>query len=150
MIMDNIRNASKYYCIGDAFAKALRYLQTEPLADKPVGDYELEGRAIYVMVRDYETKTPDKGRWEAHRKHADVQFVVSGRERMGYSLAHAMKDLGDYNPDKDTYHLEGKGDFVEMSEGCFAIFLPGEIHMPAMAIDDSRMVRKVIVKVLCG
>ena len=35
------------------------------------------------MVQSYQTKPLAKGRWEAHRHLADIQYMVTGYEQMG-------------------------------------------------------------------
>ena len=44
----------------------------------------MEGDRIFALVQRYTTKPRTEGRWEAHRRHIDLQLVVRGAERIGY------------------------------------------------------------------
>ncbi|WP_438351994.1 YhcH/YjgK/YiaL family protein [Paenibacillus sp. FA6] len=36
-------------------------------------------------MQEYETSHPDQGRWESHYRYMDIQYMISGEERMGYA-----------------------------------------------------------------
>ena len=112
---------------------------------------EIDGRKVYVMVQQYETKPMEKGRWEAHRKYIDVQYVHQGAELFGYANLQDLK-AGSYDEAKDFLLLqgEGKGDFFRVGEGTFVILFPQDGHMPGMAISTPQPVKKFVVKVAIG
>jgi YhcH/YjgK/YiaL family protein len=148
MIFDNIRNADLYARLGPRFQQAFAYLQQTDLdlSALPVGRIELDGKALYVMVQEYNSKTPEQGKWEAHRRYIDLQYIVSGTERMGYALLSRLT-LGDYNPDKDFQALSGQGDFLTLSSGDFMLLWPNDGHMPGMAVQSPSPVKKVVIKI---
>ena len=78
MIIDKLKNAQNYYALGENFKKAFEYLKNNDLSMLKNGRYEIDGENIFVSVQDYETKQPEEGRWEAHRKYADIQFLIKG------------------------------------------------------------------------
>ena len=47
------------------------------------GVYEIKGKDIYAQVFDTETKPAEKQRPEVHEKYIDVQFLASGKEKLG-------------------------------------------------------------------
>ena len=77
MIIDHIKNASLYYGVHERVAAGLRWLQSQDLAKLAPGRYELDGSNLFVAVSEYETKTKDKIKWEAHKKYFDIQSVAS-------------------------------------------------------------------------
>ena len=151
MIIDRLENASLYLAVQKRLATAFDYLKKTDLAKVEPGTYEIEGRKVYVMVQQYETKPKEKGRWEAHRKYIDVQFVHQGTELFGYANLGDLKEL-QYEEAKDFLSLqgEGRGDFFRVPQGTFVILFPQDAHMPGMAISAPQPVKKFVVKVAIG
>lgn len=146
MIVDHIDNAHLYYGLGPRFEKALRYLAETDLAGTAPERYDLDGDDLFALVQEYQSKPRAEGFWEAHRKYADVQFVVSGAEHMGYAPIASLQ-AGEYDGEKDFLKLGGDGAFIEMGAGTFIILHPQDAHMPGMAITSPEPVKKVVVKV---
>ncbi len=78
MITDNIKNANLYTGVSPRIKQAFEYLKGTDLAALPVGRIELDGKNLYVMVQEYTSKTPDQGKWEAHQRYIDLQYIVKG------------------------------------------------------------------------
>lgn len=148
MITDRLENASLYFGLGERIAAALRYLKDNDCTKLSAGKHPIRGEQIFALVQDNTTKPRHEGKWEAHKKYIDVQFVASGNEEMGYANISTLKVTHPYD-DKDDYWLfEGKGSYITVPAGCFAIFLPEDGHIPGVAIADKpSAVRKVVVKV---
>ncbi|MCC6747108.1 MAG: YhcH/YjgK/YiaL family protein [Deltaproteobacteria bacterium] len=146
MLIDQLKNASLYYGLGAGIARALRFLEETDVTRLPAGRHELEGDEVYAIVQDYETKRPEQGAWEAHRKYIDVQYVARGSEQMGFSHLGQLA-AGPYDAEKDFLRLEGPGEFLHLREGTFMILWPEDAHMPGMAVSAPEPVRKVVVKV---
>ncbi len=151
MIIDRLEKASLYQGVHKRLAMAFDYLQKTDLGKIAPGTYEIEGRKVYVMVQQYETKLKEKGRWEAHRKYIDVQFVHQGAELIGYANLGDLKE-GPYDEAKDFLSLQGEGreDFLRVPQGTFVILFPQDAHMPGMAISAPQPVKKFVVKVAIG
>lgn len=148
MIIDHIDNVSFYYGLGDRIVKALEFLKNNDFSNMECGTYEIDGSNVYAMVKRYESKPIEKGLWEAHRKYIDVQYVVEGEEKIGYSNLSSMQEVQEYNPEKDFLELKGTGDFFVLEKGKFAIFTPQDVHMPEIASHSTKNVTKVVIKVL--
>ena len=145
MIVDTINNASEYFSLGNHIKTALLHLsQTDFSSIKP-GRYEIEGEQVFALVENYLPKPPKEGFWEAHKKHLDVQYIVSGQERIGYAPVSTMEP-GPYNPNKDFYKLKGQGDFVTLHTGQLAILKPQDAHMPGIETAERQQVKKVVIK----
>jgi YhcH/YjgK/YiaL family protein len=151
MIIDRLEKASLYQGVHKRLAMAFDYLRKTELEKVEPGTQEIDGRKVYVMVQRYETKPMEKGRWEAHRKYIDVQYVHQGAERFGYANVLDLKP-GNYDEAKDFLSLEGegKGDFFLVRQGTFVILFPQDGHMPGMAVSVPQPVRKFVVKVALG
>lgn len=147
MIFDQLKNAELYFQINDRFRKAFDYLRSNDFDNIEPGKYEIDGEDIYAIVQQYDTKPMSSGKWEAHKKYIDIQFMVSGKEKMGYSHKNKMIVTHEYNSDKDALYLKGEGNFLVAEAGYFAVFFPTDVHMPCIAINLSTPVKKVVIKV---
>lgn len=148
MIIDNLSNAKQYYGVSQRIERALKYLEVTDLVNLEIGKHEIDGKNIIAVVSEYETKDIEQGKWEAHKNHIDIQFVVSGKEKIGYSYINEMKESSEYNEVKDVLFLKGEGDLLLVNEGTFAIFAPEDVHMPGIRVKNGQHVKKVVVKIL--
>jgi biofilm protein TabA len=149
MIFDRIENARFYRILGPRFAKAFDWLKKTDVGAIPIGRYEIEGGDVFALVQEYDTKAPEAGKWEAHRKFADVQFLVEGAEYIGFAHLSRMVP-GEYDSVKDFLPLSGKCDFdVNLSPGDYAILFPYDAHQPCMSHEPSKpsKVKKIVLKV---
>ena len=147
MIIDCIDNASFYYGVDKRLIPAFKFLKEKNLAEMEPGKYEIDGSNIYALVQSYETKPEENGVWEAHRKYIDVQYLVSGTERVGYANQATMTVCREYAEAEDCLLLKGKGNFFLLEPNNFVVFMPQDAHMPGLAATGPMMVKKVVVKV---
>jgi len=148
MIVDLLENSALYARIDDRLAMGLRYLQTTDFSNLEPGKYPIKENEVFALVSEYNSKKFEDARWEAHRKYADIQYLVHGEEQMGYAPVREFEATQPYNPDNDIVFLAGKGDYIAVRPGMFVIFFPQDAHQPGVAITESMPVRKVVVKVL--
>ena len=146
MIIDNIKNASKYFGLGKGFEAALTYLasydgKADQKADIPV----CEG--VMVKCRPYMTKPVEECAFEAHEKYADIHFVVSGCECIGYAKTDSLRVVRT-DEAKDMIYLEGEGTNIPLNAGDFMITLPDDAHMPCIQQNESVFCAKLVAKIL--
>ena len=113
--------------------KALAYLRDTDFTDLPNGEYEVEGRDIFARVNTYETEPREVKKPESHIKYIDVQFLVSGKESIGFCpLTEEHKVVENYADKQDLlfYEKAHNENYVDMQAGDIAIFFPWEIHRP--------------------
>jgi YhcH/YjgK/YiaL family protein len=150
MIVDAIENAELYRAVHPRLAAAFDYLAAFD-ASTADGRYPIDDDRIYAMVQTYATKPAAEKKWESHRRYVDVQYVISGRERITIAPSGSMAGASDYNDAKDvTIYTGPAGDAgtLVVEGGQFAIFFPHDAHQPGVAAGDAGEVRKVVVKVL--
>jgi len=147
MVVDNIKNAGLYFGMGSGIHKALKFLQETDFAGVEPGKYEIDGNNVYALVQKYDSKQLAEGKWEAHRRYIDVQYVADGTEQMGYAFAGNLEVIKEYDSEGDYLLLQGNGSMVVCTAGTFAIFGPEDAHMPCIAVDAPKPVKKVVVKV---
>ena len=88
MILARLEQADRYLALHPDFAAAIAFLRSGPMVDVPLGRIEIGG-AAYAAVSRSPARQRSEARLEAHRKHIDIQYVISGVEEMGWSGAAA-------------------------------------------------------------
>jgi len=147
MIIDTLDNSAIYESLGPGFARAFEYLRSGRPTTDEIGSHKLDGDNLFVNVDQYTSKPIDQGRLEAHRKYADVQYVVTGSERMGYAALDELTETQAYDHETDVAFFTGDSVMLKVSAGTFTVFLPQDAHMPCIADETPAPVRKVVVKV---
>lgn len=148
MIIDVLENANLYIQIHNGFNRAFHFLRNTDLLELNPGKYEIEGDRIYAIVNIYFTHLKEEGAWEAHHRYIDIQYVVTNKEQMGYAHLEQMKQITEYDLDKDLVFYQGNGSFFIVNPGIFVIFFPHDVHMPGIAIDKPETIKKIVLKVL--
>ena len=147
MIYDRLANSSIYSDLNPRIKTAFDFLNNTNLENFTPGRYELEGDTVYVLVQEYEPKPVDQGKWEAHHRYVDVQYMLHGCERIDFALLDHMQ-LGEYNPEKDSQALNGQGQHLLLEEGSFVVFFPQDAHMPGLSLGKPEKVKKIVLKCL--
>ena len=112
-----------------AIAKAITYLTETDFENLADGVYEIDGKMMYAQVFTFTSKPVEECKPELHRKYLDVQFWISGEEKFGVAP------------------INGVGNFVHATKGCYAVFFPNDVHRPGTVVDQPLTYRKVVVKV---
>ena len=147
MVHDHITHASEYFNLSRGIRTALEYLARTDLERLAEGRHDVDGDRVFALVSDYQTRQPHDAFWEAHRQHVDVQFVVHGRERIGYANLDRFA-VEPHDADRDLTVARGvAGGFAAVGAGEFVILFPNDVHMPGLQVDGPDAVRKVVVKV---
>lgn len=147
MILDTLAASKKYDALSPRFAKAFQWLRSVDPATLPDGKTLIDGDDVFVLAQRKLTKPLDQVKWEAHKKYADIQYIVEGTEAMFWE-ALERTTLGEYNPDKDFQALEVEAwADLEVPAGQFAVFFPDDAHRPGILIPGADPVFKLVVKV---
>ena len=107
--------------------------KTYPLAD---------GNRFFVAVGT--TKAPDVA--EAHRKYLDIQYIVKGKEVMGWADLGDCQIVDEFNEKKDIGKYTGNFEYVTINEGICYVAFPEDAHMPGRHLEVPNDFVKVVVK----
>lgn len=154
MILDTMDNIVKYAGISPNFETAVRWLQeTDPEALEP-GRTDIDGEKVYAVMSENRLE-PKEPVFEVHRRYADIQIILRGRE--GFRYGRKGKELSG-KPENDVWFCEADRQVpFELEEGGVTVFLPGEAHAPGLYPEKDRRPlspaapvpdRKLVVKVL--
>lgn len=148
MIQDRMKNTSLYSSLGGNFVEAFRFVESLKADELNEGRVDVRGDEIFALVQRYDTIDPAQAFYETHRRYADIQLVLSGRERMDYHVIDGLEERTPYNPDKDAAFFEPcPGSQLLLEAGDFAVFFPDDAHAPKIAVDGPEPVLKVVIKV---
>ncbi len=150
MILDSITSAELYYNLGPNIKTGLKFLKdTATLEQLPLGRLEIDGDKVFALVQEYETRAFNKEMWEAHKKYYDIQFIVSGEEKIMFARIENCKPRTEFNISEDFWLFSAEGDEIGINEGYFMILGPEDVHQPG--IHKGRIpqkVRKIVVKAM--
>lgn len=151
MIIDTLANADKYAGLGERFQAAFKWLRESDLAGLEKGKHSIEGDRIFAIVNEYDTIPAEGEQMESHRKHIDVQYIVSGEELVGHDMLREQQVSRPYD-DNDDFMLwaDRPSFYTRLTPGDFAIFWPTDLHMPNLISGKSVKVRKIVIKIATG
>lgn len=151
MIKDNLEHIAYYNYLTRELQFGLKYLKDTDFSQMENGKYELVEGKIFANVQEYTTKPVAEGKFEAHRKFIDIQFIAAGEEKIGKGNLEDFEELTPYDEEKDIEFLTPKDpekvDFIKLKAGEFAIFTTNDAHMPCISLNESTKVKKVVIKV---
>jgi biofilm protein TabA len=104
----------------------------------------------FFIVQRYDTRRPDEGKPECHRKYVDVQFIAKGREAIGWAPLSADNPLSqpyDASKDAELYSEVSLERFIQVYEGDYAVLGVEDVHRPCCLIEASSPVLKVVGKI---
>lgn len=148
-----IKNSLKYTKIYENLSKNMKigldYIKNKDLTNFANGKYQINGEEVYINIQDYNSKPLSEGKWEAHKKYADIQFVIKGEEKIGVGDISEFTTLEPYSAEKDLEFLQTQApqDFLTLKENDFIILYPQDVHMPQICVNTSSYVKKAVVKV---
>jgi len=150
MILDELKNWRRYAALAElrtAFEFLERNADGAALGETRV---EIDGDRVFALPQSYRPKPVSEGRFEAHRRYADVQYVASGREMIGHAPGEPLTVETPYDAQKDLifYAQPASYSALALPAGWFAVFHPNEAHMPGCRLDSDEQVRKIVVKAL--
>ena len=143
MILGKISDLSVQTGLSSSLRAIIKQALTRDLATLDAGRYIIDGEDIFINVMAFDTSAAESKRYELHREYLDIQILLSGTERIDFGLEGSAQQpdiyqLCDSLEQRQTLH---------MVPGMFAIFLPNEPHKPGFMVNDSRKIKKAVIKV---
>ena len=146
MILDNIANLKKYSALYPGFRQAGAFIIKNRSGNISDGRYDIDGKNVFALVSTSKGKGLKLAKLEAHKKYIDIQYVLWGREVIGYQQTkNCVRMLAKYDTKKDIMFFKDEpGSVLVLEKGDFAVFFPNDAHAP---IAGKGMVKKIVVKV---
>ena len=152
MIYGNINAKETEAAYTPVIRKALDILRTTDVSEMHHGKYPIDGDKLILQINEITTGPKETKRPEVHRQYIDVQYMVHGHELIGFYPD--CKDgaiLEDNLDSNDVLFYKERSDVHEimlpMTDGCYAIFFPEDVHRPCCMMDAPEDVKKIVLKV---
>ncbi|ROV59058.1 DUF386 family protein [Vibrio ponticus] len=149
MFQGNLSELSNYQHLPTKLFNVIEQVKQRIYDSVENGRYPIEGDDVFFFVVDDNTQELKDRRSECHRKYVDVQILLAGEERYGYSLQPFQSLEEDLLESKDIAFSEDLIDeqFTDLNAHDFIIFNVAQPHRPLVAINQPMPVRKAIIKV---
>lgn len=148
MVFGNINDLKSYEFLEDKVKECFAYAKSHDLMAMEKGSHPIDGERLFVNIVEYETTTPDKRFWEAHRKYLDLHLLLNGQEQIDLNFIRNLTQK-DYVEKDDFLPLEGRPNSMAVLEsGDFLLCYPKDGHRTAIAPGAPTLIKKAIFKIL--
>lgn len=144
----NLDEFKKQYAANkSAWDKAFNFMETNDLATLAPGKYPIDGEQVFASITEMVNKPFDATRWESHRKYIDIQYIISGKEKIGETSFENAKITAQYDSAKDIAHYEiNTGKYYSADPSTFYLFFPSTTHRPNIMVNNEK-VKKIVIKI---
>ena len=104
MIYDKISNISFYKDLSSDIYEGLLFLNAAT-RDLENGVYVINTR-VKAIVSEYSTKVKNEYGYEAHREYIDIQYLISGEEKICCLPLEYLIETKSYNEEQDATFYE--------------------------------------------
>lgn len=149
MIFGHINQPLTYAYLPPILKQAISYFQQTDMYNLPVGRHDLNEDLLYINVMEFDSQLAEEKQAEVHQEYIDIQFLVSGRERIGFGLENSTNQISkEYDSLNDYYLVASIADESEviLSPGMFAIFFPEQPHKPGCCMEKPIPLKKAVIK----
>lgn len=140
---------------GKTFGKVFEFLKNTDLAavfaevtKENKKTIEIDGKNVFAIFQEYDTKLHENAKLEGHQQYADVQYIFEGEEIIGMCDIADVDGDYEYNAEKDIFFCKSKKlSHVILGAGEAAILMPEDLHAPCMCIGEPKRAKKIVFKV---
>lgn len=127
--------------------KAFAFLRDSELTRLKPGRYAIDSNNVYATITESPSKEFDQSAWESHKNYIDLQYVISGKERIGVAPVSSATVVKPYNPSTDSANYTADGQYYIADPGTFFLFFPTDAHRPNIKVDGFDTVKKIVIKI---
>jgi len=145
--IDQVQFAKQYHLNQAAWDKAFAYLKNTDLKTLANGRHVIDGDNVYAIVTEAPTKDYDKTAFESHRRYIDLQYVITGEEKMAKTPVTTVLVNKPYDERADIAYYTGEGKMYTVPAKTFMLFFPAEAHRPNITPGGNKVVKKIVIKI---
>lgn len=111
------------------------------------GIYEVNEGFLFKVI-EYATLDENESSYESHRKHIDIQWIISGKEKLFLTDISHLEPKEEYDEVNDIirYKFDNNMSSVILQEGNYAIIFPKDAHKIGRISDEKILVKKIVGK----
>lgn len=152
MIYGNLYAKETEAAYTEKIQKALKILRETDVTDMHHGKYPIDGDNLILQINEIITGPKETKRPEIHRKYIDVQYMVEGHELIGYYPDTKDGEIFEDRLEEEDVLFYKENENVKeimlpMTEGCYAIFFPEDVHRPCCQMNNPEDVKKIVLKI---
>lgn len=134
--------------VDQMIADAISYIRSVDLERLSLGRHQIND-STYFMLQEYVTKPVGECRFESHKNHIDVQWILHGVERIDISNINRLIAEEEYNSEKDVTFWKSPNNSCNcvITSGSYVVLYPEDAHRPCVAVDSPEKVRKLVIKI---
>ena len=150
MIFTSLANAAANDLSTERYRKALEFLARPDLADLEPGRHDIMGDEVFANVQELTTVPAGEKNYEAHRRYADIHYVISGTELIGVAPVAECAPVGEFSEADDfgLYTPGGREAWATLTPGDLVVTPPCDAHKPGCCPGEPAPLKKICVKVL--
>ena len=111
----------------------------------------IEGAILYALLQCYRPKPRAEGRFEAHHRHTDLQYLAEGTEWIEVCHLREQANLPPFDANGNVFFSLGAAAHsrLRLAAGEVAVLFPNDAHAPCLHVEDApdNLVRKIVIKV---
>lgn len=147
MIFDSIKNKENYK-EHKLIYQALSYLSALPEGEMPAPGTILVPDQLFCNPVSLTSKPKDQCIYEAHKKYADLHYILEGTEGIATADVETLRVTTPYEEEKDILFLEGEADgCYYLKPGQFMVCWPSDAHKVAIMSEKPQQIRKIVCKI---
>ncbi len=113
------------------------------------GRYLIKGDDVFFFVVDDNTEALQARKAEMHKKYIDVQILLEGEERFGFSVHPFLSINENYLEERDIAFSEEiiNEQYIDLKKDDYVIFNTEQPHRPLISVNRPMSVRKAVIKI---
>lgn len=151
MIFDRLNNLADYAKLNLLTIQKMSDFIAQVTTQTEVKKYFLDEDMLYAMVQEYVPRDFASSKVEIHHRYIDVHVPLAGSETIYYCPVEQLELIEDFTPRSDDLLYKTNPELATeliAEVGSFAIFFPGEGHIPGIKNPDSlERNRKIVFKI---
>ena len=148
MVVDKLENIELYKGLSPDIYAGLQFLANAK-DDIELGTYLINNN-VKAIVSSYSTVDEFERGYESHKHVIDIQYPITGLERVKWSPIEGMNVNIPYDESKDRTFFKdpsAQGTHVVIGNGIFAIMFPEDGHGPQHKVEEKEVIKKITIKV---
>ncbi|MDO3626293.1 YhcH/YjgK/YiaL family protein [Mucilaginibacter sp. BT774] len=127
--------------------KVFAFLEDDKIKTMAPGKYPIDGDNAYAMISAGPPKKLEDVKWESHRKYIDLQYVISGKVRLGIASVAKATVTEPYSDSRDAANYNVVGKYLIATPKEFFLFFPQDAHRPDIKIAGTDSLKKLVIKI---
>ncbi len=146
-LTDQKEFAKQYQANKATWDKSFEFMKNNDLEKMAPGKYPIDGENAFASITEIVDKPFEKTAWESHKKYIDLQYIISGSEKIGVAPSAIATVINPYNAEKDVANYKiDDAVFDVASPKVFYLFFPENAHRPNIKVNEEK-VKKLVIKI---